>query len=397
MKHIELVLNKEKLESVIINSLEREEFFLLSETIKFAFVSCLNKSASLYDCILNDFMADIKFEIIKTPSLAYGLGVSSFLNPLIVSVTLPVKVKRSKHDDDCELSLSICGGKTHFPTDKKSLKTQVNFQISNIITIPPLDIEVELSSACVKRLQAEFSPEELRLCDYDIFNCAHDEMTYVNKWSGLRNLCLCSQSLHEELLATHPQTKSDSSGRFMLSQLTILPRVGNICHLCVIKEFGTGESIKRYGVPSETLHYCFEYLANMRKSDSDWSWIYNNLAHLLGRPKWINEHKVFLCTKDIFLGERIIREASPTWLGKQRLDVYLPDLGIAIEYQGQQHSEAIDFFGGNDALNRAQERDARKLKLCNDNGVNMVYVHYYEKVSPSLMKRKLKKFIKMTS
>ncbi len=55
--------------------------------------------------------------------------------------------------------------------------------------------------------------------------------------------------------------------------------------------------------------------------------------------------------------QRILREASPTWLGKQRLDVYLPELRLAIEYQGKQHTDSVEFFGGQDAYEKNLERE----------------------------------------
>lgn len=36
------------------------------------------------------------------------------------------------------------------------------------------------------------------------------------------------------------------------------------------------------------------------------------------------------------------------WLGAQSLDVFIPSLNIGIEYQGRQHYEAIEYFGGSD-------------------------------------------------
>ena len=164
--------------------------------------------------------------------------------------------------------------------------------------------------------------------------------------------------------------------------------------MCVIKEHGVEESIIRYGEPSPSLHYSYEAFAERKKHESGWSWICDNLEQALGRQKWINENKVFLFTKDLMTEQRILREASPTWLGKQRLDVYLPELRLAIEYQGKQHTDSVEFFGGQDAYEKNLERDARKARLCKENGVSLIYVYHHEKVTPNLMKRKLQKYLK---
>ena len=62
----------------------------------------------------------------------------------------------------------------------------------------------------------------------------------------------------------------------------------------------------------------------------------------------------------------------PEWLGRQSLDLYIPSLKTAIEYQGIQHYMPIDFFGGEDALAARQELDRQKKQLCEANGVRLI-------------------------
>lgn len=65
------------------------------------------------------------------------------------------------------------------------------------------------------------------------------------------------------------------------------------------------------------------------------------------------------------------------WLGYQSLDFYLPKHKIAIECQGEQHFKPIKHFGGEKALTENKERDERKLKLCNENGIKLLYYANY--------------------
>lgn len=62
------------------------------------------------------------------------------------------------------------------------------------------------------------------------------------------------------------------------------------------------------------------------------------------------------------------------WLGLQSLDFYLPDYNIAIECQGRQHF-IDESFGENtiEPLNKRQERDFRKFKLCENNNIKILY------------------------
>ena len=88
---------------------------------------------------------------------------------------------------------------------------------------------------------------------------------------------------------------------------------------------------------------------------------------------WVSETELYYRLKEIFTNIEIIHHASPEWLGRQHLDIYIPKLKFAIEYQGKQHDEPVDFFGGEEAFERTKERDIRKKRLCKENGVKLIY------------------------
>lgn len=58
------------------------------------------------------------------------------------------------------------------------------------------------------------------------------------------------------------------------------------------------------------------------------------------------------------------------WLGDKRLDFYLPKYNIAIECQGIQHFIDDHFY---EPLSITQARDYQKRKLCEENGVKLLY------------------------
>lgn len=62
------------------------------------------------------------------------------------------------------------------------------------------------------------------------------------------------------------------------------------------------------------------------------------------------------------------------WLGRQSLDFFLPNYNIAIECQGIQHFEPLDFFGGESSLKEIVKRDNKKLSKCLSNNIKMLYV-----------------------
>ena len=58
------------------------------------------------------------------------------------------------------------------------------------------------------------------------------------------------------------------------------------------------------------------------------------------------------------------------WLDGLEIDFYLPQYNIGIECQGIQHFKKSHFF---EPLEVVQERDKRKLKLCGENGIKLLY------------------------
>lgn len=61
---------------------------------------------------------------------------------------------------------------------------------------------------------------------------------------------------------------------------------------------------------------------------------------------------------------------------KKRFDFYLPDLNICIEYDGEQHFKAINFFGGEKGLIDTQKRDKEKNQYCLKNNIQLFRIPY---------------------
>lgn len=75
---------------------------------------------------------------------------------------------------------------------------------------------------------------------------------------------------------------------------------------------------------------------------------------------------------------KIVAQHSPKWLGRQRFDVYIKELNIAIEYNGKQHYEEISFFGGLGSLEQNKLRDSEKYRKCVENNCQIFIVRYDE-------------------
>lgn len=71
-----------------------------------------------------------------------------------------------------------------------------------------------------------------------------------------------------------------------------------------------------------------------------------------------------------------IFQAELKFLGKLKYDFYLPDLNIAIEYNGKQHYEPVEYFGGEKSFIKQQERDKRKSRLSKENDIELIVIKY---------------------
>lgn len=95
--------------------------------------------------------------------------------------------------------------------------------------------------------------------------------------------------------------------------------------------------------------------------------------------RWKSEFNLFIITKSYFANA--IYQYRTDWLQGQSLDIYIPELKLGIEYQGIQHYEAVDLFGGEEGLKATQERDKIKKKKCKENKITLFEWHYTKKIN----------------
>lgn len=105
--------------------------------------------------------------------------------------------------------------------------------------------------------------------------------------------------------------------------------------------------------------------------------------------KWKSELLVFEFCQKIYGKENVLFQYSPSFLGHMSYDVYIIDKNVAIEYQGKQHFEPVDFFGGQQNFEKQIERDKLKMKLSKENRVKLIYINYNEIISEQLIKSRI--------
>lgn len=89
------------------------------------------------------------------------------------------------------------------------------------------------------------------------------------------------------------------------------------------------------------------------------------------------EKKILKILKESFKKIDIIQFYKSTWLGRQHIDIFLPQFNIAIECHGVQHYEVVEKFGGENAFRKRLKLDAKKRFLCKENKITLYEIPYF--------------------
>ena len=65
-------------------------------------------------------------------------------------------------------------------------------------------------------------------------------------------------------------------------------------------------------------------------------------------------------------------------------DFYIPSINTCIEFDGKQHFEPVEYWGGQEGLERRKRSDEIKNKFCTDNNINLFRISYNEDIEERL-------------
>lgn len=114
-----------------------------------------------------------------------------------------------------------------------------------------------------------------------------------------------------------------------------------------------------------------------------------------------------ICSKNKSKGENLIREYLDSHnikFEEQKrfhdcrntyplpFDFYLPDYNTCIEFDGRQHFEIVEHWGGEEAFKYIIKNDSIKSQYCNDKNINLIRIKYDENLIDAL-KRNLDEII----
>ena len=106
------------------------------------------------------------------------------------------------------------------------------------------------------------------------------------------------------------------------------------------------------------------------------------------RRKWKSEIELFRTVYSIY--PDCIYQYRTGWLGLQSIDIFIPSLNIGIEYQGLQHYEPVEIFGGEEGYKYRKKLDKQKSKLCREHNIKLIEWKYDESISKLILDKKIK-------
>lgn len=247
---------------------------------------------------------------------------------------------------------------------------------------------LRLSATILKKIKDQLTNSQRKLLPskLDVYEW---RQTFYDKVSGDSYLCECFR----DVVSSNPSHAQHLHLKRALSKSAY--RCG-ICHLCTGENSSLTFSNPMYGSVFKARYGGYITKVSLEQKIDERE-AENIVREIKGVAKigerWINETLLYNYIKLLFPNHLVEREATPPWLGKQRLDVYIPALRLAVEYQGKQHYEPIPHFGGEEGFARAQERDKQKAKFCKQNNVDLVYFTYKENLTEKLVDKRLQKYV----
>jgi hypothetical protein len=279
----------------------------------------------------------------------------------------------------------------------KQLKTQANHILRlNHVTIPPsifLETKKMMEAIALEQPLVANPRPGPRTQGYEFGVEGFEFVAFDHLITGERCFCSCARPAHGKMIseATRIASHSGAWTHQVVRLLSDATYIDEICHLCIARRSGPEAAADLYGDDiGEFIAPYIDQLMLMLGMDKPTA--RSEVQHTLGLSRWVREAEMYSLLKKLFPDQVIIRVASPPWLGRQRLDVYLPAIGLALEHHGEQHYRAINAFGGEMALKRNMERDALKRSLCKQNAVQLVEIRFDEPMTLPILRQKLRRF-----
>lgn len=274
----------------------------------------------------------------------------------------------------------------------KRLKTQTN----HVLRLNHVRVPGAFFAGILRSVRAEGGVDQPLLANFHPDQTVQHLVAFDHMLDGSRCFCRCAEGYHRTRLGEAREVQHrfvpDSWPHRTRALLDGAKYVDGLCHLCVARSHSDEELMRRYGSDFERE---FEAYVPQVAFDMgvDTKTAREKVKELFGLSRWVREAQLYRVLQALFPDHTVLREASPPWLGRMRLDMYLPGLALAVEHQGEQHFRPIAAFGGDAAHAQVLARDKAKRDLCRRNGVHLVDVRFDAPISAAAMRKRLERFL----
>jgi len=159
------------------------------------------------------------------------------------------------------------------------------------------------------------------------------------------------------------------------------------CQICAKNYTLDGKDLKER-IERDAPDYKFLYRKNKRiylecASGHKYNTLLNNFTngHRCGKCKNSKHEKECRNVLEKITGLNF-PSARPSFLKNEKtknnleIDCYNEEINLGLEYNGEQHYLPMSHWGGNQALQKTQERDTLKLEMCKKNNTKLIIVPY---------------------
>lgn len=247
--------------------------------------------------------------------------------------------------------------------------------LADISVMPPL-FEEDFSQKYKAKI-----PKDNKKLEYLLLWLFKDKQLTPPQVSGIPISCFCNsiKGIYAKKNYTNyadVKSKLNLEGKSKIDIISELNKVFPVKILTDDNYYISYRGLSCYDNRQDFFHVCKcsnEYATKYKQ-------IYLNLEEKGIIPtKWKREFELYMVAKSYF--EDAIYQYHDEWLGLQSLDIFIPQKNIGIEYQGLQHYEAVERFGGEEGYINTQERDKIKKQKCQHEGVTLLYWNYKIKIN----------------
>lgn len=115
-----------------------------------------------------------------------------------------------------------------------------------------------------------------------------------------------------------------------------------------------------------------------------------------GARKAVTQKRLFNIINNFFPNNNVCFNFTDfDWLSGQEIDIFVEGIGLGIEYDGQQHFEPIEFWGGQETFDKVKKRDIEKNKKISAHPEDIKFFirfNYKEDINQNYVIAKLKKY-----